>query len=294
MAKSSRPTNSQGSTQACEKSLKERANRKNQVFKPLLDNPFTQSNLWPFVEPTIATDILDLIEAFIGPLFRDDKDSKSKTEVDGVTFGFNSTVKILERQAANNRGKHKDSVRQLKYVFVCKQEISPPFLISMLPVLCYTASKSKDDMVKLVQVPRGSMKKFSDMTRRANTGILGFSADLTIAERLFEIIDRSIGDIEAPWLAQIFDDASGFFPPKVTQVATVRGSRKKRKRGGDDKEAKSPRPKKQEKGERQEKQEKQGKLEKLEKVGVNSGDSMELEMELKEPDKSNPVAESRT
>ncbi|MDC6270677.1 hypothetical protein PP707_00070 [Acetobacter pasteurianus] len=232
--KGSSNSNKGGNSAGFDSSLKLRANKKNQVFKALLDNPFTQSNIWPFVEPQVATDTLDLFEALIGPLFESLRSSTSKNgpafAVKGISLGFNSTVGKLEAQAANNRGKHKDSRDQIKCLLVCKYDITPPLLTSMLPVLCFTASKSSQDRVKLVQLPRGSMQRLSQITGTPNTGIVGISTEVKEAHNLIEYIEKQVADVEAPWLNQIFDSPHLFFPPKVAQVATTRGARKKKEK----------------------------------------------------------------
>lgn len=235
-------SNKGGNSAGFDSSLKLRANKKNQVFKALLDNPFTQSNIWPFVEPQVATDTLDLFEALIGPLFESRRSSVSKkgpaSAVKGISLGFNSTVGKLEAQAANNRGKHNDSRDQIKCLLVCKYDITPPLLTSMLPVLCFTASKSSQDRVKLVQLPRGGMQRLSQITGTPNTGIVGISTEVKEAHNLIEYIEKQVADVEAPWLNQIFDSPHLFFPPKVAQVATTRGARKKKekKKKGETKE----------------------------------------------------------
>ncbi|KAI3407012.2 POP3 [Candida oxycetoniae] len=211
-------------------SLKARNARKNQNFRMLLDNPFTQSNIWPFVEPQVSTDILDLFEALVGPLFKSQVDGNKRPFVKGVNYGFNSTVEVLERQAANNRGRRKDSVDQLKYILVCKYDITPQLLITMFPVLCFTASKSPDNRVKLVQLPRGSMSRLSQVIGVPKTGIVGLSSNLKEAQALFDLIERRVSNIDAPWLNQIFENPNMFYQPKVKQIVTVRGDKKQKRK----------------------------------------------------------------
>ena len=51
-------------------SLKESEKKRKQVFKPVLDNPLTQSNVWPFVEPEIGTSLVDLLQHLLTPIGR--------------------------------------------------------------------------------------------------------------------------------------------------------------------------------------------------------------------------------
>ncbi|KAG5420900.1 POP3 [Candida metapsilosis] len=197
-------------------SLKARSNKKNQVVKALLDNPYTQSNTWPFVTPSVAKDLLDLMDAVL------DRNTPF------LHHGFNSTVETLERQAANNRGKHKDSVKQIKYLIVCKYDITPQLLTSMFPVLCFTASKDASDMVKLVQLPRGSMERISKITG-TSTGILGLSNDIASAEPIYKLIDENVKDIDIPWLRGIFESPGKFYQPQVKQLPVKAPQRKQKK-----------------------------------------------------------------
>ena len=211
-------------------SLKSRNNKRNQVFKALLDNPYTQSNTWPFVTPSVAKDLLDLMDVLLRPTLQSSETSNND-KLKWIHYGFNSTVETLERQAANNRGKHKDSIRQIKYLIVCKYDITPQLLTSMFPVLCFTASKSASDMVKLVQLPKGSMERISSITGVANTGILGLSTGVTLVEPIYELIDKHVKDIEIPWMKDVFQSPGKFYQPQVKQlvVKAPQGRTKKKK-----------------------------------------------------------------
>lgn len=207
-------------------SLKARSNKRNQIFKALLDNPYTQSNTWPFVTPSVAKDLLDLMDAILCPIVQE---AIKIERIKWLYYGFNSTVETLERQAANNRGKHKDSVRQIKYLIVCKYDITPQLLTSMFPTLCFTASKGSSDMVKLVQLPKGSMERLSNIIGVANTGILGLPGDVELAEPIYKLIDENVKDIEIPWLSNIFDSPGIFYQPQVKQLQVKAPQGKKKK-----------------------------------------------------------------
>lgn len=145
--------------------------------------------------PSVAKDLLDLMDAILCPIVQE---AIKIERIKWLYYGFNSTVETLERQAANNRGKHKDSVRQIKYLIVCKYDITPQLLTSMFPTLCFTASKGSSDMVKLVQLPKGSMERLSNIIGVANTGILGLPGDVELAEPIYKLIDENVKDIEIP------------------------------------------------------------------------------------------------
>ncbi|KAI5957383.1 POP3 [Candida jiufengensis] len=202
------------SDKAMGSSIKAKNNKKKQVFKALLENPFTSNN-WPFIQPKDSEDILTIFKVLIKPYFeKESSDTKEiKSPNNGIYFGFNSIVEALERQAANFRGKHKDSIEPIKYVLVCKNDL-PSVMIELLPTLCFTASKNKDDRVKLVQLPKGSMKVLSYSVNKSKCGIVALNKRKEF-ESLTSLIDK-IDDIDIPWLNELFNTPTQFFPPKVS------------------------------------------------------------------------------
>lgn len=153
-------------------SVKEAEKKRKQVFKPLLDNPFTQAQ-FPIINQNIQDQILDFLLHILEDIGKYETLLKSKPEVSPeepeslkhMTLGFNSTVQLLEDQA---RGFH---TKELSYVLVCKADIQPSLLTSQFPILSYTAS-SESNKVKLVQLPRGSMDKIEKVLGK-KTGIIG-------------------------------------------------------------------------------------------------------------------------
>lgn len=252
------PTNSGGS-------LKEIEKKRRQVFKPILDNPYTQTNVWPFVEPEVAESVMGMLSVILSNLGRYNgllaearatKNVKfvkpeSPEILRSITVGFNSTVRALEEQAqrnwggivkkesgtgmrskgGSNSGKTRNSgssgnsgtgnsgtgnsttnnstLPYIKYVFVTKYDITPTILTNPLPVLCYTASKSLKDPVKLIQLPRGSMARLSSILNIEYTGIIGLAEDIRQAQALYELVEKNISNISVPWLADLFTESTG-------------------------------------------------------------------------------------
>ncbi|RLV89628.1 hypothetical protein JA1_005066 [Spathaspora sp. JA1] len=209
-------------------SLKELEKKKKQVFKPILDNPYTQSNTWPFIEPDLSTTILDFLDVLLSPI------GKYKTStalvkqqvqppdiVNFVYHGFNSTVEALEIQAGVNRGIRHDKLAkpQITHLFICKYDIVPNIITSMFPVLSYTASGST--RVKLVQLPRGSMDRISKAVGVENTGIVGFTEGCPGAEALFELVNSSVKDVEVPWLDGLLTGDMKFVAPGLRNIVTT-------------------------------------------------------------------------
>ncbi|KAK6198467.1 RNase P and RNase MRP subunit [Scheffersomyces amazonensis] len=210
-------------------SLKEIERKRKQVFKPILDNAFTQSNLWPFISPELANEIMDHLTLLLSSIGKYNQ-LKQTTKVEPpeiinhVVLGFNSCVKRLEAQAQIHTKKNKVSLSSqtpyYKYIFVCKNDIVPPIITSTFPVLAYTGSKHKSNRVKLIQLPKGSIQRLSEILAVPNVGILGLTDDIIEGKHLFEMIDEHVKDIDIPWLESMFDGNSHFLPPAINFLST--------------------------------------------------------------------------
>lgn len=214
------------------------------VFKPVLDNPYTQSNLWPFITPEVAAQIMDYLSVVLSGLGSYNQMAKDKQTVPDVpsiqkqiTIGFNSTVLALEKQASIHRARllkrrkvvekdiqkdiKKDEELYIKYVFVTKFDISPTVLTDPFPVLSFTSSQSGKDRVKLIQLPRGSMSKLSKLLHLDNVGIIGLSGRIVEAGPLYGLIATEVKDVEVPWLNGLFDDPDSIFmKPAISFLKT--------------------------------------------------------------------------
>lgn len=223
-------------------SLRESEKKTRQVFKPILDNPYTQSTTWPFVDPKTGEDIIVLLEQLLAPIgshkqiLKDNATNNSfvppeKPQVEShVTLGFNSTVKTLENQASITRkrvfgtkAKVEKSSRFVKYVFVAKYDITPAILLNHFPVLAFTSSRSLEERVKLIQLPKGAMARLSKATGMDHLGIVGLEHDTDAAQSLFTMINNGIGDVEVPWLMGIFSESKSipFYDPSVRFLSTT-------------------------------------------------------------------------
>ncbi|KAG2735098.1 hypothetical protein G9P44_001312 [Scheffersomyces stipitis] len=218
------------SSKAITGSLKDLDQKRKQVFKPVLDNPFTQSNLWPFIKPELAEQIIQLLELILAPignyykLSREIKQSGREIAVKppvphnyhDILVGFNSTVSSLERQARRRIISFNDknaattaentTQKYFKYVFVTKYDITPTVITSMFPMLTYTSSRSSSDRVKLVQLPRGASTRISEVLGIENSGIVALTADIVEATGLYQLIDSEVADVNIPWLQQLLDE----------------------------------------------------------------------------------------
>lgn len=224
--------NKNKSSNAISGSLKDTEKRRRQVFKPILDNPYTQTKLWPYISPELSNTILEHLSQILSNLgsynglvaeAKKNNNSKMKTtdipEIrKEITIGFNSTIKALETQASRHRQiltnkskKHKkqrisDPSPYIKYVFVAKYDITSSLLTNPFPVLAFTSSTSVNDRVKLIQLPRGSMSRLSSILKIENASILGLSDNIEQAQALYELIKAEVKDVEAPWLDHLFSE----------------------------------------------------------------------------------------
>lgn len=213
--------------------------KRRQVFKPVLDNPYTQSNLWPFISPELAGQILDYLTVILGGLGNYNKllqESKNlglamPSNEPGIksqiTIGFNSTVKALENQASVHRVEKSNKRRRreidghfIKYVFVTKFDIQPEVLTQPFPVLCFTASPSRDKRVKLIQLPKSSMSILSKVLNVENVGILGMTEKIEEASALYTLVENSVKEIQVPWLDGLFDGPETFMKPALKFLKT--------------------------------------------------------------------------
>ncbi|AOA61074.1 RNase MRP and nuclear RNase P subunit [Komagataella phaffii CBS 7435] len=193
--------------------------QRRQVLKPLLDNPFTQT-AWPEVGQDTLKGITDILIQILRSVSKYNKLSGKNLEatihkpsvVDKMTIGFNSTTKSLEYKVQKGKKERKLSfdnckkiqlnrktVRDISYVFVCKDDIKPDILTQHFPSLCLMAS-STDDEIKLVALPKGSVAQLSEALNVPNTTILGFPRKFEENDLLSTLMEN-IEPPKVPWLS---------------------------------------------------------------------------------------------
>lgn len=231
-----------------------------EVYKPILDNPYTQGPEFPAITKDTAKAILDYLLQLL-PSYGNYQSVKDKKTIEPhplhgkITIGFNSTVQALEGQASSNRQKVFRAKKEpkpktsidgyMKYVFVAKNDISTPLLTSMFPLLAYSASKSLEDRVKLIELPKGSMNKLLDVLHTPNVSILGISELWIGGKELFLLIDREIVDIDVPWLQGLFDGQLEVFQEPAIRFLKTKapvgkrpGKKERQQKKKEDREAK--------------------------------------------------------
>lgn len=253
MSNEKKPNKQKGLTSG---SLKATESKRRQVFKPILENPYTVSKKWPFIEQSTARTILELLESVLSPVGNHNealKNARSESErnqiktnapkiLHEVTIGFNSTTNALENQAQMRRHiltkkpkqNSKNSNRKnIRFVFVAKADMGSSVLSSSFPVLSYTASDSKNDLVKLIALPKGSVTTLSRTLKCDDCSVLGLTPNIEDAKPLYDILDK-IEDLELPWLDYLFEPHCStytyFEKPSIQMVQTSAPIIKKQKK----------------------------------------------------------------
>lgn len=205
-------------------SLKDLEQKRREAFKPILDNPYTKGTTWPAVSDTVSKSIVEYLIQLLSSYgqYNELRKRKKSKDIplhaleDKITIGFNSTVRRLEEQAAPNREKILKKVKKektnplseskpyVKYVFVAKSDITQHLLTSCFPLLTFSASRSLEDRVKLVELPRGSLDKLLKILHVDRASILSLSSDWVEGAPLFQLIDANIEDVPVPWLEALF------------------------------------------------------------------------------------------
>lgn len=175
-------------------SLKQVENKKKTIFKPILNNNFTEVN-FPMIDSQAQQEIKQFLIHLIEPPSAPTSSLNSDGKDTPFVLGFNSVVKVLEKQAdpSSNDKTH----QPLDYVFVCKPDIQPQLIIQHFPTLCFMASKQHP--VKLVQLPRGTAPEL-EAKLNSKTTIIGLRKNSSMPSQFLALLD-SVAPVDVPWLS---------------------------------------------------------------------------------------------
>ncbi|CEP61256.1 Pop3p LALA0_S02e10308g [Lachancea lanzarotensis] len=124
------------------KQLQRKSAIKKQVYKPILDNPYTdEAHNWPYVQEQSL--IAELVRSHVTTVLQQAPDSLD------VRFGFNDVVKFL--QGSPSKDDLVASPPSRVFLFVCNRDSIPSVLLAQIPIL---ARVSRYEVV-LVPLPRG-------------------------------------------------------------------------------------------------------------------------------------------
>ncbi|EDO17964.1 hypothetical protein Kpol_1054p10 [Vanderwaltozyma polyspora DSM 70294] len=168
------------------KALDKKIAKRRQVYRPILDNPYTnEGKLWPIVEDQHI--VWELLQSTIL--------SKCKNlTIDDewpwdISYSFNDIVSILSGTDESNSP---------VLLFVCNKDAGvPSVLLQQVPLLCYT-SKVK---VTLVQLPRNSLQVILDSLPIDNfDGMLLLKCNSKINSNFTDLILSKVAPLNFPWL----------------------------------------------------------------------------------------------
>ncbi|GMG32929.1 unnamed protein product [Ambrosiozyma monospora] len=179
------PKNADKKQQPMANSLKKMEIKKRQVYKPILSNPYTKTSNWPLISPEVLQDIVKLLtenvfrQVQIYNMTKGSSKSSQKssndttpeqsesqqqqeqptiprpTEHQHYQTGFNTIMKTLECQIKliQSRKFNPEDPQALKYLFICKNDMTSPLLYNHFPIMTQLAH------VKLIQLPKTTNKK---------------------------------------------------------------------------------------------------------------------------------------
>lgn len=179
-------------------SLKNKEIKRKQVFKPVLENPFTQAS-WPFIEPELGSSITDALQVV---LTRAKQHGKTT-----LMMGFNPVNEALEAQAKGND-------KNIRYVFVTKSDL-PSIVTQHFPMLICTASKGVDKSIKLIQLTRGSNARLTEILGE-DASVLALTEDSSLATEFYGIFDKA-EDVGIEFIDQMYEN---FQKPSIQFLST--------------------------------------------------------------------------
>ncbi|CAI4035845.1 hypothetical protein SMKI_14G0540 [Saccharomyces mikatae IFO 1815] len=164
------------------KSLDKKVAKRRQVYKPVLDNPFTnEAHMWPHVhDQPLVWQLLQcsILNKLAHIQSKDDYPWELYTE-------FNDIVQYLSSEGGSS-----DPV----CLFVCNKDPDVPLvLLQQIPLLCYMAPM----VVKLVQLPKSAMAIFKPVSKY---GMLLLRCDDRVDRKFVSQIQKNVDPLRFPWL----------------------------------------------------------------------------------------------
>lgn len=180
------------------KAAEKRVAKRKQVFRPILDNPFTdEAHLWPAVSD--HHDVLERFRLTVLQRLKQANEWSQGTSLEApvdVVLGFNNVVEYCEHDGA---GSGSDTTVD-GFLFVCNKDGVPAVLLSQLPVLAYTSKR----VVKVVQLPKNSLRLFDEcLPQTKHDGLLLLLNNDKLDRSFATMLENKVGDLHPPWLQGI-------------------------------------------------------------------------------------------
>ncbi|RPA96028.1 hypothetical protein L873DRAFT_1829638 [Choiromyces venosus 120613-1] len=151
-----------------------------------------------------------------------------------LAIGLNSTTAHLEGLAGERRPaafppspspteNAKLKKPKMKALFVTRADSQSSLLHSHIPLLCSLASGDGEDVVRLVQLPRGAEARVADALGIARAGFVGLleGAPEEVVGGLMEVVRGCVGRVKVPWLEEGEREHMGVDIKVVKTFATV-------------------------------------------------------------------------
>ncbi|AGO11129.1 AaceriAFR348Cp [[Ashbya] aceris (nom. inval.)] len=166
------------------RAVEKRVAKKKQVYKPILDNPYTnEAELWPHVrEQGVVVELL--LNAVLRPL-------RHARELGGtppfeVHTGYNDVMERLGRV---------DSGAAL--LFVCTRDTTPAVLLSQVPLAAHVSAMD----VTVVQLPSGTLARFDEhLSGTPHDGLLLVPETAAVDAAFVQKVRASVEQRDIPWL----------------------------------------------------------------------------------------------
>lgn len=169
------------------KSIDKKVAKKRQVYKPVLDNPYTnEAHLWPRVDEQQF--VWELLQTSILVKTANYAELPVEQWPWDLAVAYNEIVEFLESQS------------QEVFLFVCnKDAMVSSVLLGQIPLLC----QMSDCQVTLVQLPKGSLQVLQRYLPALKEGLLLLQCNEKLGENFVAQIKSRVSELEFPWLDDV-------------------------------------------------------------------------------------------
>lgn len=182
------------------KAIEKHAAQRRQVYKPVLDNPFTnEAHLWPHV--TEQQFVWDLVQATVlSKIGNFSEVAKDQWPWD-LSVEYNEIVRFLESQSAE------------VFLFACNRDaMVSSVLLQQVPLMC----QMSECEVTLVQLPKGSLQVLQRCLPAAKDGLLMLQCNKKLNCNFVAQIKTRVDKLQFPWL-----DSVKYRPTSIGLVRTT-------------------------------------------------------------------------
>ncbi|AMD22111.1 HGL229Cp [Eremothecium sinecaudum] len=188
--------------------VQKRIAKKKQVYKPILENPYTnEGEMWPRVSDQAL--VVELLNNYVlRPLKHAAEMEGSQCPVE-VVAGFNPVMECLVADGPDGTDAARDML-----LFVCNKDGTPSVLLSQIPIAAYMARGN----VTVVQLPKGTLSKFDEcLVGTVHDGLLLVPVIKALDPSFVSNVKKCVQDRKLQWL-----DPLKYRPASTKLLATTR------------------------------------------------------------------------